>query len=158
MNNFFPVSIKLKGHRVVVIGAGRVAERKIRSLRSFGADISVVAPKATRYLKGLSQEGRIRLFERKYRSGDIAKARLVIAATADRATNEKVGRDARKSGIWVNVVDHTSQCDFIAPAIIKRRGLVIAISTDGKKPVLSKKFKDFLKGKIDEFRSSGDQL
>jgi precorrin-2 dehydrogenase/sirohydrochlorin ferrochelatase len=155
---YYPVGLNIRDKDVLVVGAGRVAERKVRQLRSFGAKVSVVAPQVSRYITRLSKDGAIKLFKRIYRPSDIFGARLVIAATSDAKTNEKISADAHKRNIFVNVVDCSSQSDFISSAVIRRKGLVISVSTDAKYPVLSKRFKDFLKGKIDEFDAGRDQL
>lgn len=150
---YYPVGLHLKGKNVLVVGAGIVAERKVRTLRAFGARIQVVAPKATVYIKRLALQGRIRWFKRNYRSSDIKGSRLAIIATSERSVNERAAQDAKKRGVWVNVVDRTSACEFIAPAVIKRRGLVVSVSTDAKNPPLAKAFRDFLEERIDEFFS-----
>ncbi len=150
---YYPVGLHLKGKDALVVGAGPVAERKVRMLRAFGADVRVVAPQATTYLERLALAGRIRWFKRGYRSADMKGARLAIAATSECEVNEKVSRDAKKKGIWANVVDQASACEFIAPAVIKRQGLVVSVSTDAKNPPLSKEFKEFLEERIDEFFS-----
>ena len=155
---YYPVGLNIRNKDVLVVGAGRVAERKVRQLRSFGANVSVVAPQVSRYISRLSKDNAIKLFERIYRPSDINGARLVIAATSDAKTNEKVSADAHKRNIFVNVVDRASHSDLISHAVIRKKGLVISVSTDGKYPVLSKRFKDFLKGKIDEFDAGRAQL
>jgi len=155
---YYPVGLNILNKDVLVVGAGRVAERKIRQLRSFGAKVSVVAPETSPYITRLSKDGAIKLSKRIYRPSDIFGARLVIAATSDAKINEKVSADAHKRNIFVNVVDRTSQSDFISPAVIRRKGLVISVSTDAKHPVLSKRFKDFLKRKINEFDAGRAQL
>lgn len=150
---YYPVGLRLKGKDVLVVGAGIVAERKIRTLRAFGAFVRVVAPQATAHIKRLALEGRIRWFKRSYRSSDIRGSRLVIIATSDRGVNEKAAQDAKKIGVWANVVDRTAVCEFIAPAVIRKKGLVLAISTDAKNPPLSKRFREFLEERVDEFFS-----
>lgn len=137
----------------MVVGAGRVAERKIKTLLSSGADVSVVAPDATSVVAGLAKGKKIVHFRRKYRRSDVKGKRLVIAATSDSGLNGQVARDAKKIGVWANVVDKTSACEFIAPAVLKRKGLVVAITTDAKDPPLSKAFREFLEARIDEFFS-----
>lgn len=151
---YYPVGLNLYGKAVLVVGAGRVAERKISSLLDYGARVKAVAPKATKRIRELSGDGKISLVGRGYRPSDLAGARLVVAATSDRKTNQKVYADARKRNIWVNVVDDKSLCDFISTAIIKKKGLVISVSSDGENPGFSKDFKEFLKGRIDEFDTS----
>lgn len=151
--DFYPAGLKIRGKNVLVVGAGAVAERKVRMLRVFGAIVRVVAPKATAYIMRLNRQGRIRWLRRGYKSSDVNGARLVVAAASDGMVNRKAARDAEKRGIWVNVVDQASACGFIAPAVIRRRGLVVAVSTDAKNPPLSKEFKEFLEDRIDEFFS-----
>ncbi len=148
---YYPVGLNIAGKNVLVVGAGCVAERKIKTLRMFGANLFVVAPKATSYITRLSKKGHIRFFKRRYLASDIRRARLVIAATSDEKTNEKVSEDAKKRNIPVNVVDRTAICEFISPAIIRRGGLVVTVSTDAKDPPLAKSFKEFLEERIDEF-------
>lgn len=155
---YYPVGLNILNKDVLVVGAGRVAERKVRQLRSFGAKVSVVAPEVSRYIARLSKDSSIKLFKRMYRPSDISGARLVIAATSDAKTNEKVSADAHKRNIFVNVAGRGLQSDFISSAVIRHKRLVISVSTDGKYPVLSKRFKEFLKEKIDEFDAGRDQL
>ncbi|OIO35531.1 MAG: hypothetical protein AUJ74_06040 [Candidatus Omnitrophica bacterium CG1_02_44_16] len=155
---YYPVGLNIWNKEALVVGAGRVAERKVRVLRSFGAKVSVVAPQVTRYIARLSKDGAIKLSKRIYRPSDIFGARLVIAATSDENVNKEISYDARKKSILVNVVDNAARCDFISTAIIRKRGLVVSVSTDAKDPAMAKKFKDFLKRKIDEFDAGRYQL
>ncbi|MFA5039599.1 MAG: NAD(P)-dependent oxidoreductase [Candidatus Omnitrophota bacterium] len=148
---YYPVSLDVKDRRVVVVGGGRVAERKVKQLLSFGASVKVIAPSLTPLLSSLARTKKIRYEARLFRTGDLSAACLAIAATSDRKANERVAREARKRDIWVNVVDCLKACDFIAPAVVRRRGLVIAVTTDGKNPPLSKSFKEFLEGAVDVF-------
>lgn len=154
---YYPVGLDLSGKQVLVIGAGRVAERKVRALLSFGARVKVVAPLATEGLRKLSEKKEIRLFKRRYVPSDIRGARLVIAASSDKLTNERAAISARKRDIWVNVVDQAGACDFISTAIIRKRGIVISVSTDGKWPALSRDLKNFLKENWDAFLSYRDR-
>lgn len=155
---YYPVGLNLVGKNVLVAGAGRVAEHKIKTLLSFGAHVGVVAPEATRRILVLARSKKIDYKKRAYRLADVKGKQLVIAATSDRRVNEQIAYQARKRNIWVNVVDQTAACEFISPAVIRRHGLVISVSTDGKNPRRSKQFKDFLKRKLNEFRFSGDKL
>ena len=156
--HFYPIAVRIDQESIVIVGAGRIAERKVKQLLLFGARVRVVAPEARNYILRLAQEGRVTWSKRRYRSSDVVGARFVIAATSDREINERIAQDAKKRGVLVNVVDHTAACEFISPAVICRRGLVISVSTDGKNPRRSKQFKDFLKRKLDEFHFGGNKL
>lgn len=135
---FFPLFVDLSGRRVLIVGGGTVAERKIRALLGFGAAPLVVSPQVTDEVRRLANTGAVRFFARKYRPGDLAGAALAVAATNDREVNRAVSRDARKREIPVNVVDDPELCTFYFPAIVRRGDFVVGISTSGSYPALAK--------------------
>lgn len=132
---YYPVFLNLSNKRAVVVGGGKVAERKVRVLIRAGASVKVVSPHITKYLESLEKDGRIHHVKRSYRKGDLKDAFLVIAGTSSASTNEKIARDAR---YLVNVIDTPTEGNFIAPSIVKRGALTIAISTGGSSPAVAK--------------------
>jgi len=135
---YFPVFLDLNRRRCVVVGGGRVAERKVRSLRKAGAEVTVVSPKLTAGLQRFKEAKEIEHRRRGYKGGDLKTAWLAVAATDDRPTNERVYREASARKIPVNAVDDPAHCTFIVPAVISRGDLLIAISTGGRSPALAK--------------------
>lgn len=135
---YYPVYLNLRGHRVLVIGAGPVAWQKVSALLQSGASITVVAPDAHPEIEGWARQGKLEWRPRRYRTEDLKGARLVIAATDDKALQRRVAAEARARRVWVNVVDVTPLCDFIAPATVVRGDLQIAVSTGGGSPGLAK--------------------
>lgn len=133
--SYYPAFLDLKGKKAVVVGGGRIAERKVFSLIRSGAEITVVSPSLTRRLSRAEFDNRIRHVSRDYRKGDLRDSFLVIAATDDPATNRKVANDAPA---LVNVVDVPSQCNFIAPSVVRRGQLIIAVSTSASSPAFSR--------------------
>lgn len=158
MRLYYPIALKLKGKDVLVVGGGQVAERKAKTLLSFGAQVKVVSPILTSKLKKLYLQRKIRWIKRKVESCDFKGISLVIAATNDEFVNRTVSKWAKKQNILVNVVDNAGLSDFISPAIFGKGGTVIAVSTNGKDPVLSRDLKNFLKEKWDDFLSYRDRL
>ena len=132
---YYPAFINLQGKRVIVVGGGKVAERKIFALLKAGARITVISPRLTRRITIGKLRGRIKHIPRQYRKGDVKNAFLAIAATDSYQINKKVSEDAL---CLVNVVDTPSLCNFIVPSVIQRGHLTIAISTSGVSPALSK--------------------
>ncbi|MBI5741146.1 MAG: bifunctional precorrin-2 dehydrogenase/sirohydrochlorin ferrochelatase [Nitrospirae bacterium] len=132
---YYPAFLNLKDRAAVVVGGGRVAERKARTLIRAGAVVKVISPVITAGLKKLADAGKISLIERNYRRGDLGEAFLVVAATSSVRTNTEAARHARH---LVNVVDTPSEGNFIAPSIISRGALTVAISTEGASPAISK--------------------
>jgi precorrin-2 dehydrogenase / sirohydrochlorin ferrochelatase len=137
----FPAFLKLAGRRCLVVGAGRVAENKVEGLLRAGADIRVVAPKATARIRALAGAERIRLDARRFRSSDLKGALLVVAATSSPALHAKIFAEAQRRGVLCNVVDDPEHCDFYYGAVVRRGTLQIAISTEGQSPALAQRLK-----------------
>jgi precorrin-2 dehydrogenase/sirohydrochlorin ferrochelatase len=127
--------LELAGRRCLIVGGGEVAARKALRLAQAGADLTVIAPSIDERIRQV--EG-VSLFERPFQKGDTAGFSLVFAATGDREVNSIVAEDARDYGVWVNAVDDPERCDFIAPSVVERGDLMIAVSTSGKSPALSR--------------------
>jgi precorrin-2 dehydrogenase/sirohydrochlorin ferrochelatase len=142
---YFPAFLDLVRKRVVVIGGGRVAAAKVRSLLPCGAEpLVVIAPEACSSIAEAAAAGRLMLIARGYRDGDLAGAALAFAATDDRSLNARVADEARRRGLPVLAVDDIPNCDFIAPALVRRGELVLAISTHGRSPALARRAREWL--------------
>jgi siroheme synthase-like protein len=134
---FYPVYLNLKGKRVVVIGGGEVAERKVESLLGTEASVVVISPEVTERLSSLANEKQIALLRRAYRPGDCSGAALVLSATNDPELSRAVFQDASAAGALVNTADQPALCDFIMPAVVRRGNIAVAISTGGTSPGLA---------------------
>lgn len=135
MTNYYPAFINLCGKNCVVIGGGKVAERKIACLLGTGANVTVISPVLTDTLERHKQRGRIKHLKRNYRKGDLKNAFLVIAATSNEKINSRVSEDAP---FLVNVVDRPELANFIVPSVVSRGPMTIAISTSGASPAMAK--------------------
>ena len=144
MTRLYPMFLNLDGARVLVVGGGAVAARKVLSLARCGALATVVAPVVCDEIRALSDSYPIVLHGREFQPDDVAGKRLVIAATACADVNEAVVAECRRLGVWVNVVDDPARCDFHVPAVVERGPVQVAISTGGKVPTLSRWLKDEL--------------
>jgi len=134
---FYPLFIELRNKPVLVVGGGQVAERKVDSLLQAEAVVTVVAPGLTSQLKKWAAAGSIRTTLRKFEEADLENALLVVSATDDTETQERVAALARAHGILVNTVDEPRLCDFIVPAVVRHGDVIVAISTSGKSPALA---------------------
>ena len=146
----YPLFIDIRAKRVVVIGGGEVAHRKIETLLHYGADIYVIALQANERVRELAQKGAITLEERAYTPGDLKGAALVICACGDAASEEEICAEAKQECCPINVVDVPERCGFIVPSIIQRGPLQIAISTSGAAPTEAKKIRKQLEAEFDE--------
>ncbi len=142
--NRYPINLNLENKKCLVIGAGKVAERKVRRLLGCGAKVLVISPQITRYLKALAEKKKIIFKKRRVNLTDLNSVYLVISAASDRKINSLISSYCHRKGILINVVDSPKECNFILPSIVRRGGLTIAISTDGISPALSKKIRQDL--------------
>jgi siroheme synthase-like protein len=140
--NYYPIYLNLQGRRCVVIGGGLIAEGKVQTLLESEALVTVIAPDITLTLEDLAASTRITYIQRNYQPGDLADAFLVIGATDDPATNKAVWQEATERNQLVNIVDDTPHCNFIAPSILRRGDLAVAISTSGKAPALAVRLRE----------------
>ena len=99
---YLPVNLDVAGRKVLVVGGGRVAARKVRSLRECGAEVTVVSPA---FCSGLARMKGIRRIRRGYRKSDLRSMWLVVSAAGPQAVNRRVWVQATAAGVPVNVVD-----------------------------------------------------
>lgn len=144
MTTGYPAILMLDGRLGVVIGGGAVGERKVRTLLEAGAKVKVITPEATPRLKKLAGDDTIELIERPYHRGDLKGAAVVIASTDERGVNQAIYEESLDEGIPVNVVDDPPHCTFIAPSIVRRGDLMIAISTGGTNPAMAVRIRERL--------------
>ena len=128
--------------RAVVIGGGRVGERKIHGLLAAGVDVTLISPRATRQLCAWAAAGRIHWVERAFQARDLEGADLVFAATDYRDTNAKVAQDAESLGILCNIADAPEEGTFHVPAVYRGSSVLVSVSTYGKDPAGAREIRD----------------
>lgn len=133
---------------MLVVGAGSVAQAKLRALRPTGCRLRVVSlaftPAFLEELEGFEAELRTGAFAPE----DLAEAHLVISATNDPDTNAFVAAQARARGLWINAVDDAASCDALFPSVLRRGPFVAAISTEGAFAGLSRVVREALEGLV----------
>ncbi len=131
LSTFFPLFVDISGKKALVVGGGNIAERRVKILASFGADITVISPETTEYI----EHAPLRLLKRRYKEGDIAAIApfLVIAATNERQVNHNVMTEAKNLNIHVSVADCREECTFYFPAIAESGDYIAGlVSKNGK--------------------------
>jgi siroheme synthase-like protein len=132
-----PVNLLVRGRRVVVVGAGRIAARKIEPLLDLGAEVVVVATGIGDEVRGWADQGRCEVRVRPFAPADLDGAALVFTATDDPAVNAAVFAAAEERGIWANSADDPGNCSFTLMSVVRRSDLVLAIGTGGRSPALA---------------------
>jgi uroporphyrin-III C-methyltransferase/precorrin-2 dehydrogenase/sirohydrochlorin ferrochelatase len=146
--NYFPVFFDLKGQKVLVVGGGEVALRKVSLLQPTGALITLVAPRIDPELTERAAAGTLAIESREFIPGDLDDMRLVIVATSRRAVNRWIATLCESRAIPVNVVDDREASRFIVPAIVDRDPVLVAVSTGGTSPVLARRLRERLEAAI----------
>lgn len=131
----YPLFLDLTDQPVTVVGGGKVATRKARSLLAAGASVTVISPDATSAIQRLKK---IRWLRRPYRQGDLRGARLVVAATDNLDVNRRVCSEARRRKLLVNCAAPPEAGNFIVPSVVRHGAFTIAISTGGASPSMAK--------------------
>jgi uroporphyrin-III C-methyltransferase/precorrin-2 dehydrogenase/sirohydrochlorin ferrochelatase len=148
MNDLYPVFLKMDHQPILIVGGGRVAEQKINSLLETKPDITVIAPEISPAIMKLVEEEKVNLRQREFRDSDMDEFFIVIGATDDRKTQEKIYSEARSKGIQVNIVDVPELCTFYLSSVFQKGDLKIAISTNGKSPTLGKIIRDKIRNEF----------
>jgi precorrin-2 dehydrogenase / sirohydrochlorin ferrochelatase len=140
--------IGLEKRKIVVVGGGKVAARKVKALQEDGARVTLISPLVETELAESAGQGKLIWQQRTYQDGDLCGAFLAIAATDDPEVNRCVWEDALREGCLVNVVDDPSHSNFIMPAVVRRGDLKVAVTTGGASPALARSLRTRLEGLI----------
>jgi siroheme synthase-like protein len=138
----YPVLLELAGRRAVVVGELAVEAGKVEGLLAAGAEVTVVAKGPAAALARLAADPRVSVHRRAYGGpADLAGAVICVAHAAEPAVRDAIAADARAAGVLVNVMDDVPNCDFAAPAVVRRGDLLIAVGTGGRAPALASRLR-----------------
>ena len=133
----YPVNLLVRGRKIVVVGGGRIAARKIEPLLDEGARVEVVAPDAGDEVQAWADEERLVLHRRAFTAADLDGAWLAFTATDDPAVNAAVHAAGEATRVWVNSADDPANCSFTLMSVIRRGDLAVTIGTGGRSPALA---------------------
>jgi siroheme synthase-like protein len=151
MNALFPVFLKLKGRRALVVGGGTIATLRVEQLLRAGARVTVTAPEVSAEIEAWAKDGSVQLFRHAFQPGKVSgRYFVVIAATGDPAVQAGVARLAERQGALLNVVDNPELSTFYTPAVVHRGDLTIAIGTSGQSPFLAGRLREWLEAALPE--------
>ena len=138
----YPANLLLGGRRCVVVGAGRIAARKIEALLDAGGAVHVVALKLGDEVRAWRDDGRLSADERAFEAFDLDGAWLATAATSDPAVNRAVFDAGEARRVWVNAADDPEHCSFTLMSVVRQGDLVVTVGTGGRSPALATYLKD----------------
>ncbi|GHF52055.1 uroporphyrinogen-III C-methyltransferase [Streptomyces morookaense] len=137
----YPVGLRLAGRRVVVLGAGQVAQRRLPALIAAGADVLLVSPSATPSVEAMAEAGELRWERRRYRDGDLDGAWYALITTDDPAANAAASAEAEARRVWAVRSDDASAASAWTPATGRSEGVTVAVLT-GSDPRRSAALRD----------------
>lgn len=129
---YFPMFVDISKKKIIVVGGGSIASRRVQTLLAFAEDILVVSPEVTEEIHALYEEGMVRWVRSVYCPDVLDGAQIVLAATDDPECNEQVVKDCHLRGIQVNAAHRKELCDFYFPAIASGDTVVAGITTSGR--------------------------
>ncbi|MEI7435825.1 MAG: bifunctional precorrin-2 dehydrogenase/sirohydrochlorin ferrochelatase [bacterium] len=142
-----PVCLLVAGKPCLVVGGGQIAARKAGHLLDAKADVTVVSPEFSAELHSLAQAQKIRLTTRAFSESDLEGKWLVYAATDNQEINLRVIELCHKKGVLCSAADSNwPQGDFVTPAICRKKGLVVTVSSGGRSCLQSRIVKDKIAG------------
>lgn len=136
---WFPLFTDISGKTFVVVGAGRIAERRIRTLLKFRCRIRVTAKEATAEVAGYAKENMLELRIRAFEAEDLTGADYVLAATNDSQLNHEIWELCKAGGIPVNVADDKEKSDFYFPGVVRSKGVTVGVTAEGRDHSLARK-------------------
>lgn len=151
---YFPFYIDIENKKILVVGGGTVALRKIEKLMPFSPDITVVAPEICDEIKAMN----LKIIDRKFCDTDLDGTFCVISATDDETLNSRIYELCSKKNILVNTVDDKEKCGFIFPAIVSKNGITAGITTSGKSPIYAKYLKELFMGILDSMNENTTEV
>lgn len=145
----YPINLRLTDKKVVVVGGGLVAERKVMGLMGTGAEVVVISPDVTDKLEDLAKQKQIQWIPKAFTEEDVSFALLIFAATDCPEVNQSVKKAAGPNQLVI-IVDDPDHSDFHTPGKIQRGKLCITVSTSGASPTLTRKIRERLEVEFDE--------
>ena len=149
--DYLPIMLRLQGRKVLVVGGGQVATRKVAMLLRAGASVRLVADTVDPALAQTLSEPPHEVLQKRFQPEHVDGVTLVVAATNNNEVNLQVCEKSGERGVPVNVVDNPALCDFIFPSIVDRSPVIVAVSSGGKSPVLAR----LLRSRLETYIPSG---
>lgn len=145
---FYPIHINIKDKACLVVGGGKVAQRKVNKLLAAGAAVTVISKELTPVLQELVDNNRMKHRSRCYQNDDVVGFFLVFAATNNQTINQQIISDAQSHNVLANSVDGADKGDFIIPACCQVGHLNVGITTEGISPALSARLRRYFMAKL----------
>ena len=129
---YFPIFIDLSEKHIAVVGAGKIASRRVRTLLEFVGKITVIAPEISEEILAMAGKGPVQLKRRAFEETDLDGVDMVLAITDDKELNKKIGALCKEKRIPVNTSHDKDLCDFYFPGVVQKENVVVGVTASGK--------------------------
>lgn len=157
LNGWFPMFVNLNQVNIGIVGGGKIAERRIRTLLRFSCNLKIIAPEIRPEIRQAIEEAQaeegnrsIEVISEGFKPEHLEGANIFLAATNNRELNAEIGRLAREKGILVNVADDRNLCDFYFPGMVIKEPVVVGVTAQGKDHSLAKKVTSAIRKILEE--------
>lgn len=145
---YFPLYIDIQHLKLVMVGGGRIALRRLNTLKMFHDQVTVISPSVCSGVDEMVRTGFVRWIQRTYAPGDLAGFDMVFAATDLRKINHAVFLEAERKKLPVNISDCKEECSFYFPSVIKDGEIVIGVTSGGTDHTKTKQTADRIRSMI----------
>jgi siroheme synthase-like protein len=138
----YPVGLVVAGRRVVVVGGGRIAGRRLGALVEAGAEVTVIAPEAGDAVRAAVEAGTVAWLPRGFEPSDLDEAWLVLSATGSPTVDAEVARAAADRRVWAVSADDPTASTATVPSVLREGDVTVTVSTGGRSPALAAWLRD----------------
>lgn len=149
--------VDLTDKRAIVVGGGKIATRRVKTLLQFTRNVTVIAPRCTPELQELGKTGYVNLITRPVKRTDFQMAYMVIAATNDWKLNDEIYHVCKEEGIYVNIANDKNKCDFYFPGIYMKDELVVGVTASGLDHKKAKKVRVAIQEAMEETSDNDEE-
>lgn len=147
---YFPLFVDLSDKKILVVGGGTVATRRVKTLLSFTKEITVIAPKMTEELYRMVKMDVVNGDFREVKKTDFADVYMVLACTDDDEVNDNIYRICKDMGIYVNLANDKKKCDFFFPGIVRKDEAVVGITASGLNHTKAKRIREEIQSALEK--------
>lgn len=148
--NYLPISLDISDQKILIIGGGQSALKKIRILQRFEANLEVVAENITEEILAMG----IPCFTKRFEKSDLNGYLMLYSCTNNEELDAKIARDGKEAGVLVNIHDNPALCQFVSPAIYKVGNITVAVSSNAEDVVESIRLRDLIQEYLEKLKNS----
>lgn len=148
--NYLPISIDISDQKILIIGGGQSALKKIRILQRFGAQLEVVAENITEEILATG----ITCYRKRYEKSDLKGYLMLYSCSNNVELDTQIVHDAREAGVLVNIHDHPALCQFVSPAIYKVGNISVAVSSNAQDVYESIRLRNLIRDYLENIKTS----